>query len=177
MRVVPPPRPAEPVRVYLSDYGRHSSLIFPKDEKHLVEYTYGDWEFYALDKYRWYIGFTKLLFGGDAAMGKRVLPRANSLYELTEVTGARRVMCIEVEKQKLAGLSHELEDAYNSHINTLTYNKTQDTHFVRADERYWLMHTCNVLTGQWLEKLGCRVYGCTVMSNFAIWEPDARPTK
>ena len=50
-RVRMPVRPVEPVDVFLVDYGRHSSLLLPDDgDKGLIEFTYGDWRWFALGK-------------------------------------------------------------------------------------------------------------------------------
>ena len=40
---------------------------------HLMEYSYGDWDFYALNKYKWYIGASKLLFSEGSGLGRRIL--------------------------------------------------------------------------------------------------------
>ena len=46
--VRPPAHPSSPVNVYLTDYGRHTSLILPTPDNRLAEYAFGDWDFFAL---------------------------------------------------------------------------------------------------------------------------------
>jgi hypothetical protein len=46
--IVPPRAPADPVSVYVTDYGRHSSILLPDPRGHLTEYAFGDWNWFAL---------------------------------------------------------------------------------------------------------------------------------
>src|SRR3954451_19457334 len=73
IKIVPPSNPANPVAVYITDYGRHSSILLPMGDGHLMEYSYGDWEFYALNQYKWYIGASKLFFSDGSGLGRRIL--------------------------------------------------------------------------------------------------------
>ena len=52
-RVVPPAKVAEPVPVYLSEYGRHTRLALPDDSTAFFEYGFGEWNFYGLEKQGW----------------------------------------------------------------------------------------------------------------------------
>jgi len=45
--VIPPKRVTDPAAVFLTDYGRHSSLLLPDREGRLVEYAFGDWDWFA----------------------------------------------------------------------------------------------------------------------------------
>src|SRR5687768_9987714 len=71
--ITPPPTPANPVTVYVSDYGRRSSLLLPAGYGHLSEYRYCDWEYYALHNYRWYSGASKLIYTDASGPARRVL--------------------------------------------------------------------------------------------------------
>src|SRR6266487_4116061 len=114
-RVVPPANPVNPVAVYITDYGRHSSILLPMGDGHLMEYSYGDWEFYALNKYKWYIGASKLFF--------------------SDGSGLRRV---DIEQSKVSDLLEELDRRYSAKIETMIYNDYGHNYFVKDESHYWL---------------------------------------
>ncbi len=169
--ITPPSRVDDPVTVYVADYGRHSSIILPTGGPNLIEYTYGDWELYAQNKYKWYVGFTKLLLTEKAALGRRSIGDLENEKHLRLRVWAKRLIRIEVEKPKAAALLHDLERIYEDRIDTQIHNAPVDTYFVRHDSTYWLMNNCNQLTAQWLRQLGCQISGCTVISSFSVRPP------
>src|SRR5438045_2606308 len=69
--VRPPANPRDPVPVYLTDYGVHSSLLMPNGDGRFVEYYFGDWGF-AVDNRNWpQDACGALLVSGQAALGRR----------------------------------------------------------------------------------------------------------
>jgi hypothetical protein len=162
---------SDPVTIYVADYGRHSSIILPTGGPNLMEYTYGDWVLYAQDHYTWYLGFTKLLLGEKAALGRRTIEFVDNEQYMRMRVWAKRLIKIEVERDKAAGLLRELEEVYNSRIETQVFNEPVLTYFVRHDSTYWLMNNCNQVTARWLEKLGCRVRGAPILSGFTVDPP------
>lgn len=172
-RVTPPAQLRDPVTVYVVDYGRHSSIILPTGGPRMMEYTYGDWEMYANNHYRWYSGWIKLLISEKGALGRRAIEYTDNEQWMRMRIWAKRLMKVEVERAKAAELLLDLERAYDRRIATMIVNVPIETHFVRHDSRYWLMHTCNQVTADWLRKLGCEVRGAAILSNFRI-EPPAK---
>jgi len=170
-RITPPAHLTNPVSVYVADYGRHSSIILPTGGPNLIEYTYGDWQLYAQNRYRWYIGFTKLLLTEQGAMGRRTIEFVANEQDLRKRVWAKRLIKIEVEHDLAASLLSELETMYNSRIETQIYNAPVTTYFVQHDSRYWLMNNCNHATAEYLRRLGCDVRGCTVLSGFKVRPP------
>lgn len=168
-----PAAPVDPVTVYLADYGRHSSLLLPVNGGRLVEYTYGDWEFYALNKARWDLGVFKLFCTGRACLGRRFVPAVADGELLRRSLGARRLMDLKVERARMEALRDELAGRFHRQAQTMIYSAVHDTHFVMDDSRYWLLNTCNNETARWLRALGCRVPGLPVLSDFRV--KDARP--
>lgn len=171
--MIPPAEVREPVTVYVTDYGRHSSIILPTGGANLIEYAYGDWQLYANNHYRWYSGWTKLILTEEGALGRRTIGFLDNEEWLRMRVWAKRLIKIEVEREKAAALLDELEKTYEQHIDTQIYNSAQGTYFVKNGSRYWLMHNCNQLTASWLRKLGCEVRGAAVLSNFKV-EPPGR---
>src|SRR5436189_530501 len=103
-RVVPPANPVNPVAVYITDYGRHSSILLPMGDGHLVEYSYGDWEFYALNRYKWYIGATKLVLSDGSGLGRRILPNPGDDAALQKMISSKRLLRVEIEQGKVMDL-------------------------------------------------------------------------
>lgn len=175
--VTPPPVPSDAVTVYLADYGRHSSITMPTSDGQLVEYTYGDWEFYALNKARWDLGVFKLIFTGRACLGRRVMPPVAGAEGLRRALGARRVIALAVRRADMEALRDELGGRFHRQAHTLVYSAAHDACFVMDDSRYWLFNTCNNETARWLRKLGCRVPGVPVLSNFRVESPAEPPRR
>jgi len=169
-KVTPPPHPISPVAVYVTDYGRHSSLLLPTNDGHLIEYAYGDWDYYALSKYRWYIGATALFYSEASGLGRRVLPYPPDQEALCKLLCSKRLLKLEIEQRKVFELLNDLDDRYRKRIDSLVYNKDQALYFVTDDAHYSLFHTCNQATADWLTRLGCTVEGWPVLSNFELAE-------
>jgi len=167
-RIVPPSNPVNPVAVYVTDYGRHSSILLPMGDGHLMEYSYGDWEFYALNKYKWYIGATKLFISDGSGLGRRILPNPGDDQALQKMINCKRLLRVETEQTRVMELLAELDQRYCAKIETMVYNDYGHSYFVKDESHYWLFHTCNAMTAQWLEKLGCKVSGLAVISNFEL---------
>lgn len=167
-KIIPPPEVQAPTKVYVTDYGRHSSLLLPTAQGQLVEYSYGDWEYYALNRYRWYLGATKLIYSEDSGLGRRYLPPKTDLEELRRALDCRRVVVLEVELQKVDELLEELDARYMQSIDSMVLNEWNQQYFVKDSRPYNLFHTCNHQTAEWLERLGCQVEGITLLSQFEL---------
>jgi len=176
-KVTPPANPLNPVAVYVTDYGRHSSIVLPMGDGHLMEYSYGDWDFYALNKYKWYIGASKLFFSDGSGLGRRILVHPGDDEALHKLLGCKRLLRVDIEQRKVSDLLEELDQRYCARIETMVYNEWCHNYFVKDESHYWLFHTCNAMTGQWLEKLGCKVGGLPVVSNFELVRPKGELPK
>jgi hypothetical protein len=69
-----PPRAAGPTTsIYVADYGRHSSLLLPTSlpDKTLVEYAFGDYEWFARGDTRWWVAVVAMLHSPQATLGRR----------------------------------------------------------------------------------------------------------
>src|SRR4051812_661632 len=141
-RIIPPSNPSNPVAVYITDYGRHSSILLPMGDGHLMEYSYGDWDFYALNKYKWYIGASKLLFSEGSGLGRRILAHPGDDEALHKMLGCKRLLRVDIEQSRVSELLEELDQRYGAKIETMVYNTYGHSYFVRDDSHYWLFHTC-----------------------------------
>ena len=96
---------------------------------------------------------------------------------LRKKLGSKRLMRVDIEQSRVSNLLEELDRRYSAKIETMIYNDYGHNYFVKDESHYWLFHTCNAMTGQWLEKLGCKVGGFPVISNFEVVRPKGEPAK
>src|SRR2546423_386491 len=52
--ITPPAQVRQPVNVYVTDYGRHSTLLLPTENGGLVEFAFGEWGWLAGYQRHWY---------------------------------------------------------------------------------------------------------------------------
>lgn len=160
--VRPPADVQEPTVVYLVDYGRHSGLILPRDDGALVEYAYGEWQWYALGRQQPLDVLRALLVPTRGALGRRAhQPDADGdwLDELTFETSHVFV----VERAEAVALRDELDAQWERRAETVVENPQSNLALVQSDESYWLCNNCNPVMARWLRALGCEVAG------FALW--------
>src|SRR5688572_14863201 len=71
--VRPQSKPIDPVPVFLTDYGVHSSLMLPTPEGRYVEYSFGDYGYAALNRGGPHNALGALLVSGQSGIGRRFL--------------------------------------------------------------------------------------------------------
>jgi hypothetical protein len=166
-RVVPPANVRDPTTVYLTNYGRHASLILPTSAGTLTEYSYGDWTFYAEAKTTPVNAIAALFWSRQAALGRRSLADYRDPAQLARDLKAT-VQTVRVEREAASVLGQRLEERYAQRLQTEIYNPEYQTYFVADDEHYGLCNNSNMLTARWLMELGCTVRGPALLSNFVV---------
>jgi hypothetical protein len=167
-KVTPPPTPANPAVAFITDYGRHSRLALQTDENTLVEYTFGDWRYYANDERSLWRGVVALVLPGEAGFGRRQIPFHPEEQGVTRIAGAVRSARIEVEGAKLDALLLQLDERWNRNRETSLFSDLAELHFVKDDASYHLFRNSNHQTAAWLRSLGCEVRGTPILSNFEV---------
>ena len=81
--IVPPPHPVEPVPVFITDYGRHSSLLLPHPGGGFTEYAFGDWNWFALKRTTSGDALQALFFSPASTLGRRQLSTPDNLTAIT----------------------------------------------------------------------------------------------
>jgi hypothetical protein len=167
--IVPPMDPADPVTVYLFDYGRHSSLALPTgDERVLVEYTYGDWDWFVLSRTGWHDVFPTLGWPTQGALGRRPLrvdPTSGRVVQLFE---CEEVLEITVSRDDASELAVELGRRFDERIDSVRYQPAHELTFVHADEAFHAFHNCNHVVAEWLRTTGCQVRGPALFADFEV---------
>lgn len=173
-RVIPPPSPAEPVGVFVADYGLHSSLVLPAalrgdGSTGAVVYAYGEWEWYALGNEAWWRAPGVVLLPNPGALGRREVGATPHAETLLLALGAAGIAEATVERERAGALLRDLDARWEARAETRVRNSRVGLDFVRDERDYWMFHHCNTQTAEWLEALGCRVSGVTIGSTFVIF--------
>ena len=170
--VVPPPMPADPVAVFIVDYGRHSSLLLrDAGEPPVVEYVYGDWAWFALDRTSWYDVFPTVLWPTQGAIGMRRLHDVPTVESLEATLSCEQILEITVSEQASRDLALALRAEYVAHIDSQHYQPLYDLTFVHSDDDYWLLNNCNHHVAAWLRELGCTVKGGALTADWLVRQP------
>ena len=172
--IVPPPKAAHPATVYVTNYGRHSSLLLPEDNDHWVEYAFGDWEWFA----QWHKSssgvFRAFFFSKYSCLGRREIKLAGATTQSDDAVaqriGSKVCESVLVPRDRADTLRTQLDDLHHAHIDTVIFNPNVRLWFVKYRGGYWLFHNCNQETADWLRSLGCQIHGTAMFSTFRVRE-------
>lgn len=165
---------SDAVTVYLTDYGRHSSLLLPVGDGVFNEYAFGDWDWFALNRTAPGDAVRALLFSRASTLGRRqlMLTHGDCGSSVARRIGAVRAMGLLAPRRRVDALVQRLDTLFERYRNTMTFNIDSDMWFVRYDGGYWGCYNCNHVTRSWLEALGCEVKGSAITSDFVLKPPD-----
>jgi hypothetical protein len=169
--VIPPKYPVDPVTVYLTDYGRHSSILIPTSEDRYTEYAFGDWEFFALGHTRWWVGMRAAVHSPQATLGRREVELPEDDRALRKLLRCARLMRFEASRARVEVLAINLDRSFRLSSTRPTHSKYSDLEHVYDTGDYWGFHNCNHVTAEWLKQLGCEIRGSALLSNFEVEEP------
>jgi hypothetical protein len=175
-RIVPPPTTGDDVPVFITDYGRHSSVILPAPPGHWNEYAFGDFNWFALSQTRSTDALHAMIWSGGATIGRRQLELIDDPIAVASDTEASKVIRIEAPRSKVDALVGRLDADYYARHDTVTFNPASAMWFVRSDEPYNALHNCNHLTARWLKSLGCRIRGTAAFSKFTVIGDTSKPS-
>jgi len=171
MTVVPPIAPEQPTTVFLADHGRHASLLLPSDDdKALVEYAYGDWNWFALGHDGPLDVVPTLFLPTQGALGRREWPKFDSAAAAEDATGCEIVHALIVPRTSAFQLRRRLDARFESKIDTRYDSADAGLTFVHDDRPYSLLTGCNVTMAMWLRELDCEVRGCSLNAEYHIRE-------
>ena len=165
--VTPPAGVLDPVKAYLADYGRHSSLILPRSDEVLVEFEFGEWRWFALDQSGFWDVWRALCWPSAGTLGRRELTTETTAALQAGALGMQ-VFELAVERERADTLLQQLEVRWTRNAATAVYHARYDLHFVRDDRSYHLFHNCNPAVAGWLRELGCTVRGPALLSNWRV---------
>lgn len=166
--IVPPRSPADPVTVFLVDYGRTPSLVLPAGEDGMVAYVYGDWRYYALRQQGVFDSVAALLWPTQGALGRRSIagPRDAHTVRTGIGTGIDALHELEVDREAVERLQMRLDRLFRQGQDTTVdaYGMT----FVHHPRSYTYWSNSNHMTAGWLEELGCDIRGPAFNSSWRV---------
>src|SRR5688500_10605480 len=167
--VRPAAKPIDPVPVFVTDYGVHSSLMLPTLEGRYVEYSFGDFGYAALNRGGPHNALGALFASGQSGIGRRFLSIRPGDEMPRPAYAPKSAKKIYANRWQVAALVQELDRRYRKGADgTEVHNPITDNVFVKDAERYGIANNCNHMTGRMLRQLGCDVRGNTAASKFRV---------
>jgi hypothetical protein len=147
-------------KVYLIKYFTwgHHSLAFYNDGS-LTEFTFGDWELFALNKRDPWTAFKNMTFLTPGCMGRKSTAwnPGDTIYD--KFKDCEMAVSFFAPADKVLKLHNKLQNSYDANSETEYYNQQERVYFVKYDVPYWLFHNCNHELADWLELIGADVSG------------------
>ncbi len=167
-QIRPPLDPQNPVSVFVADYGYHSTLLLPRGDNGVVEYAYGEREWFAHNHEEWYRVAPVLLWPTPAVLGRRELAAPPTYQALREHVRPQALHEIPVERAAADRLAQELDAEFESRRGEAIVNKRLDMTFVPYGPPYCLFSHCNMFVAEWLRDIGCDVTGLAAIADFRV---------
>lgn len=163
----PPAHVGKPATVYVIDYGRHASLALPGDNRSLVEWSWGDWNWFAKGRTNIGSGFRALFASPRSTLSRREITPIPS--DLQGRVGASRAIPIIVERQRSDALLHHLQSRWQQGRASAVSHRDGRV-FVPDPARYSLTNNSVHELARWLEALDVEVRGSALTANFRVEE-------
>jgi hypothetical protein len=170
--LTPPAIVTDPVTVYVTDYGRHSSLILPRGGGY-TEYAFGQWEWFAQGKTGLLRGPLVVMVPGQSTLGRRGLGEIANEGEASRKADGASARALVVERAKAEALVAELDARFEAEIET-RIEGPDGMEFVKDPRVYTMLHNSNGVTADWLRQLGVGVQGSALRSNFRVAGASAK---
>ncbi|MGF1550169.1 MAG: hypothetical protein ACFBQW_06510 [Sphingomonadaceae bacterium] len=168
--IEPPANLSDPVPVFVIDYGRHASLALPDGEKGLVEWSWGDWNWFALERTGILQGLQALFVSPRSTLARRELAFQPAPEALAARVGAEEVIALQVERERALTLLRGLEARWRRREEEAVTHPGGRS-FVPDEARYSLFNNSVHELARWLEALGAKVRGMGVTANFKLRPP------
>lgn len=173
--VIPPANPPNPSPVFIADYGRHSSLVLPRGDGRLVEYSYGQFAWYALEKDEWWRVPALLFVPQQGALGREEWEGTATTSGVRRHRWVEAVMEVEVAQIHLDRLLARLDARFAAGADTEFRNDHYGLTFVFDEDDYWIGNSCNTAVAAWLRELDCEVPSVALSADYEIRPPTRSP--
>ncbi len=146
--------------VYLLQYSTwgHHSLAFYRDQQ-LIEFTYGDWALFALDKRDLLTAITHMLWPTQGALGRKSVSWEPNTPLQPHFTDCIDIVPFAAEKIKVNALYQVLCNAFTEQAAKQVFHPQDAVYFVPFHIPYALWNNCNHVLAHWLRALDGRVTG------------------
>jgi hypothetical protein len=174
--ITAPPLAPQTRPVYVTNYGRHSSVLLTDSTGVLTEFAFGDYRWFAISDTTSGAGVQAMLHSAKSTLARRTLrPESSDIDAVARATRAAHVGGFNAPADRVDALLARLNVRFEQRVNEVTYNPRSSMWFVPDAERYSFFHNCNHVTAGWLRSLGCDVKGPAMFSNFKLVAPPPTP--
>ena len=170
----PPSNVADPVPVWITEYGRHCRIALPSGPSKFTEYGFGEWHFYALEDRGLFSTLRAATGFGSGAFSRRELTPAPDGTLGPRQTGGTRSERVLVERSRADSLRQELDARWQGNQTNVRIRARDGVPVSRDAEGYHLFSNSNHATARWLRRLGCEVHGFPLMANFRVEDKTSR---
>jgi len=174
--VRPPASPTAPQSVFIVENALHRGLVLPlpapdsgapgaegtrpRVERRVgyVEFSYGDWGWYAEGRDAWYQVFPTVLWPTPGGLGRRTFG-ARDGDELAQRMAPAVLQELVVERAAVDALRTRLQQRWEAARDGMPGGpqRSYGLDFVRDDGGYWAFNNCADAVAGWLEELDCAV--------------------
>lgn len=147
-------------KVYLIKYSTwgHHSLAFYNNGS-MTEFTYGDWELFALNKRDPWTAIKNMTVLTQGCMGRKSTAWNPGDTICDKFKDCEMAVSFFAPADKILKLHNKLQNSYDANSETEYYNQQERVYFVKYDVPYWVFHNCNHELADWLELIGADVSG------------------
>lgn len=146
--------------------GRHSGLLLPCGGGRIVEYGYGEWNWYALAKDDWWRAPMTVLWPNPGTLGRRYFREAE-VAAMEDSFGAGRVGSFDADRAAVERLRERLDAEFASG-GAAHHSDLYRMDFVPHPSRFWFGHDCHDEVAAWLRELGCSVTMAPIRTRLAV---------
>lgn len=165
--IVPPTAPVEAITIYVTDYGWHSRLVLPGRNGILIQYAYGDWNYFALNQQDLMNGLAALFFPTQGTLGRRTFSNTSQFEQIMQRENAS-ILSLKVGQAHVTRLLKLLDERFNRNLETRIENSQTGLTFVQDNQDYTLLHNSNHELAVWLQDLDCQIHGLILWANFRV---------
>jgi hypothetical protein len=166
--IIPPLHPQEPRTVYVVDCGLHSQLVLPDSRGGWVQYTYGDWQYFALRRQTVTTALQALLWPTPGTLGRRYFAHIFALDPVVSANRKPSLLRVTVAGSQVEALRSHLDTWFTNHLDREVLHPSSRLHFVQVEQTYTLAHNSNHELVTWLRALDCEVKGFVAWPNFRV---------
>ena len=165
--IVPPTAPVEAITIYVTDYGWHSRLVLPSRNGILIQYAYGDWNYFALNQQDLKDGLAALFLPTQGTLGRRTFSNTAQFEQIMQRENAS-ILSLKVGQAHVTRLLKLLDERFNRHLETRIENSQTGLTFVQDNQDYTLLYNSNHELAAWLQDLDCQIHGLIIWANFRV---------
>jgi len=159
---------ADPVPVWITEYGKHCRVALLAGDSTFTEYGFGEWHYYALEERGWLSVLRAGSGFGTGAFSRRTLVTAPDGTLGPRQTGGTRSERVKVERAKADTLRRQLEGRWERNRGDVRVRQRDGVPVSRDPAGYHLFGNSNHATAHWLRQLGCDIRGFPLMANFRV---------